>query len=194
MRIGPTRPLLLLALLLLVSVESVTQQQTNPYAPDAAEPGSVEAIARFTTESRFMSPWVAYVPASEKVTSPTKFLGHVVGAPGDLSNSTKVYGYMRELDRTSERVRAETIGKSEEGRDILLVAIADEEGLRELDKLKAATAALADPRKTTPLEAERIIATARPIYYFNAGLHSRKPAVRKWSWSLPTVSQCLTSR
>jgi hypothetical protein len=172
MRKPPTRPLLVLTLLLLVSVKSVTQQQSNPYAPDIAEPGSVEAIARFTTETRFLSPWVAYLPASEKVPSPTKYLGHVVGAPGELSNTTKVYGYMRELDRASERVRVETIGRSEEGRDILLVVIADEEGLQELDRLKAATAALADPRKTTPEQAERIIATARPIYYFNAGLHS----------------------
>jgi hypothetical protein len=172
MRKTPTRPLLLLTLFLLASVESVTQQQSKPYPPDIAEPGSVEAIARFTTETRFLSPWVAYVPASEKVPSPTKYLGHVVGAPGELSNTTKVYGYMRELDRASERVRVETIGRSEEGRDILLVAIADEEGLRELDRLKAATASLADPRNTTPHQAEGIIATARPIYYFNAGLHS----------------------
>jgi hypothetical protein len=79
---------------------------------------------------------------------------------------------MRELDKASPRVQVTTIGKTEEGRDILLVAIADEAGLRDLDKLKAATAALADPRKTTPEQAEQIIATARPIYYFNAGLHS----------------------
>lgn len=167
----PTRSTLLITLFFLFSSESA-QQQSNPYAPDVPEPGSVESIAQFTTEAKFLSPWVAYVPASAKVPSPTKYLGHVVGAPGELSNTTKVYGYMRELDRASDRVRVETIGRSEEGRDILLVAIADEEGLRELDELKAATAALADPRKTKPDEAERIIQSARPIYYFNAGLHS----------------------
>ncbi|HEX7174123.1 MAG TPA: M14 family zinc carboxypeptidase, partial [Pyrinomonadaceae bacterium] len=171
MRTTLTRSLLLLTFLL-SAIQLDAHAQLNPYAPDTAEPGSVEAIARFTTEPRFLSPWVAYVPESARVPSPTKFLGHVVGAPGELSNTSKVYGYMRELDRASERVRVETIGKSEEGRDILLVAIADEEGLRELDRLKAATAALADPRKTTPEQAERIIETARPIYYFNAGLHS----------------------
>ena len=30
--------------------------------PDTAEPGSVEAIAQSTTDPRFVSPWVAYVP------------------------------------------------------------------------------------------------------------------------------------
>ncbi len=141
-------------------------------APDAAEPGSIEAIAKFTTEPRFLSSWVAYVPASATVPSPTKFLGHVAGAEGELSRTTQIYGYFRELAKATPRVRVEVIGKSEEGRDILLVAIADEEGIRNLDRLKAATAALADPRTTSPEAAEKIIATARPIYYFNAGLHS----------------------
>jgi Zinc carboxypeptidase len=144
----------------------------GPYAPDLPEAGSVEAIARDTTEPRFGNPWVAYVPASPTATSPTRYLGHVAGKAGELSRTEKIYGYFRELAKTSPRVRVETIGKSEEGREILLVAVADEDGIRNLDRWKAATAALADPRTTSPEAAEKIIATARPIYYFNAGLHS----------------------
>ena len=52
------------------------------------------------------------------------------------------------------------------------MAIADEAGIRDLARLKAATASLADPRRTNPEEAERIIAGARPIYYFNCSLHA----------------------
>ncbi|MBE3098407.1 MAG: hypothetical protein IMZ44_14940, partial [Planctomycetes bacterium] len=144
----------------------------NPFAPDTPEPGSVEAIAKYTTEPRFGNQWVAYLPDSATVPSPTKFLGHVVGAPGELSSTTKIYGYFRALSGATPRVRVEVIGRSDEGRDILLVAVADEEGIRNLAALKAATAALADPRKTSPEDAERLIASARPIYYFNAGLHS----------------------
>ncbi len=69
-------------------------------------------------------------------------------------------------------MHVETLGVSEEGRDIVLVAIADEPGIRDLDKLKAASAALADPRQTSPDMAEKIIATARPAYYFNCNLHA----------------------
>jgi hypothetical protein len=141
-------------------------------APDTAEPGSVEAIAKDTTDPKFSSSWVAYVPASMTVTSPTKYLGHIVGKAGELSRTEKIFGYFRELAKTSPRVHVDTLGKSEEGRDILLVAIADEDGIRNLDKFKAATAALADPRTTSPEAAEKILAAARPIYYFNAGLHS----------------------
>jgi hypothetical protein len=163
---------LFLILLFAALIVSAAAQVKNPYAPDTPEPGSVEAIAKFTTEARFGNPWVAYVPASDTVPSPTKYLGHVVGAEGELSSTAKIYGYFRKLAETSPRVRVQTFGRSEEGRDMLLVAIADEEGIRGLARLKAATAALADPRKTSPEAAEAIIASARPIYYFNAGLHS----------------------
>ena len=160
-------------LIVLLSMDAHGQSSaTNPHAPDTAEAGSVEAIAKYTTDPKFLSSWVAYVPASASVPSPTKYLGRLVGTPGELTRTAQIYGYMRELDKASPRVQVSTIGKTEEGREILLVAIADEAGLRDLDTLKAATAALADPRKTTPEQAEQIIDTARPIYYFNAGLHS----------------------
>ncbi|NDQ58838.1 MAG: hypothetical protein GZ088_17385 [Acidipila sp.] len=155
----------------LLQVCSVCAQAVNP-APDRPEAGSSEAIAQFTTETRFLSPWVAYVPASDTVPSPTKFLGHVVGAAGELTRPAKIEAYVRAVAAASPRVRVETIGQTEEGREIVLVVIADEAGIRDLARLKAATAALADPRRTSPEQAEALIATARPVYYFNCNLHA----------------------
>jgi hypothetical protein len=169
----PSKPAwLIFSFLCAALIVSAAAQDKNPYAPDTPEPGSVEAIAKLTTESRFGNPWVAYVPASDTVPSPTRYLGHIVGAEGELTSTAKIYGYFRKLAETSARVHVQVIGRSEEGRDILLAAIADEAGIRDLEKLKVATAALADPRKTSPEAAETLIVSARPIYYFNAGLHS----------------------
>jgi hypothetical protein len=145
----------------------------SPYAPDQPEPGSVEAIAAATTEPRFLSPWVAYVPESAAVPSPKDFLGHIAGAPGELSRTAQVFGYFRSLAAAApKRVHVETMGKSEEGRDMLLVAIGDEAALANLEGLREATAALADPRRCDTACAEKHIAAARPIYYLNGGLHS----------------------
>ena len=141
-------------------------------APDTAEPGSIEAIRAATTEARFLSPWVSYLPESAVVPSPLRFLGRIAGAPGELVNTSQAHAYCRALADASPRVRVIPMGKSEEGREILMVAIADEAGIRDLDRLKAQTAALADPRRTSPEEAETIVATARPLYYLNAVLHS----------------------
>ena len=143
-----------------------------PFPHDAPEPGSIEAISSATTEPQFLSPWVSYLPASASVPSPEKFYGRIMGAPGELVDSSKAFAYCSALAAASPRVRLFTIGKSEEGREILLLAIADEKGIANLDQLKDATAALADPRRTDPAAAEKLIASSRPIYYFNAALHS----------------------
>ena len=141
-------------------------------AADTPEPGSAEAIAAATTDPHYVSPWVSYVPQSSTVPSPEKFFGRIMGAPGELTGTEKTYAYARALAAASPRVRVFTIGRSEEGREIILIAIADEAGMRDLDRLKSATQALADPRRTDQAAAEKLIQTSRPIYYFNAALHS----------------------
>jgi len=152
--------------LALLAVSAIAQ------SPDIPEPGSVEAIAGATTDQHYVSPWVSFVPQSKAVPSPEKFLGRIMGAPGELLGTEKAYAYARAVAAASPRVRVFTIGHSEEGREILILAIADEAGIRDLDRLKAATAALADPRDTDEAAAEKLISTSRPIYYFNAALHS----------------------
>ncbi len=78
------KSLLLLTLLALAPRVSCAQSS----APDTPEPGSVEEIAQATTEARFLSPWVAYLPASAGVVSPRTFLHRIPGAAGELVNSS----------------------------------------------------------------------------------------------------------
>ena len=108
-------------LIILVGVAALSAITVEGGDPDIPEPGSIEAIAAATTEERFSSPWVSYVPESTTVPSPTDYLGHIVGAPGELSNTNRIYGYLRALAEASPRVRVETIGTTEEGRDIIAV-------------------------------------------------------------------------
>ncbi len=192
MRIAP------LALLPLIALGPRLLEAQQTFAPDTPEPGSVEEIARATTEARFLSPWVAYLPVSASVVSPRAFLHRIPGAPGELVDSAQAYAYCRALAGSSPRVRLFTIGRSEEGRDIMLLAIADEGGIRELERLKAATAALADPRRTDLAAAAQLVSTARPIYYINAGLHSDETgsseAVLELAYRLAVSEQPLIRR
>lgn len=142
------------------------------YAPDRPEAGSVEAIRRFTTDPRFLPETVAYVPDSDTVPSPTEVLGHLAGAPDELSRTADVHGYFRRLDEASDRVRLEKIGTSEEGRDILLALISEPETLANLERHKDITARLADPRRTPREEADRLAAEGKVFYYLMGGLHS----------------------
>src|SRR5476649_2092031 len=162
------------ALVLMLSLQTLTAapfpQATA--APDIPEPGSIEAIAAATGDPRFMSPLVSYLPQVAGVPSPLSFFKRIMGAPGELVNTAKASDYCRALAAASSRVRLFTIGRSEEGRDIVMLAIADEAGIRDLDRLKSVVDALADPRVIDQAAAEKLISTVRPIYYFNAALHS----------------------
>src|SRR6202167_2866045 len=124
--------------LILVTLMALTARllPAQSVAPDTAEPGSTEEIAQATTEARFLSPWVSYLPASSSVVSPRTFLHRIPGAPGELVNSATAYAYCRALSASSPRVRLFTLGRSEEGRDIVLLAISDEEGIGEIECLK----------------------------------------------------------
>jgi hypothetical protein len=144
----------------------------NPFAPDVPEPGSVQKIKQYTTDAKYLPISVSYVPESKAVPSPEEVIGHIAGAAGELSDTATVIKYFRALDAASDRVEVRTLGRSEEGREIILAAIGDAAVLKQLDRYRADTAALADPRATDRAAMERIVARARPVYYINGGLHS----------------------
>ena len=158
-----------LAMLLLVAAAAAPAANLPG---DTPEPGSAEAIAGATTDPSYLSPWVVSLPDSATVPSPRKFYNRIMGAPGELVDSAQAYAYLRALAAASPRVRVFTIGRTEEGREIVMLAIADEAGIRDLERLRAATAALADPRRTDPEAAAKLVAEARPIYYLNAAIHA----------------------
>ena len=152
------------ALTLLFSSVTAAQQAVDQAYTDQAR--KVLQDSRITTEL------VDYLPASDTVPSPLKVLGHIIGEPGVLDRTTDIYKYFDALAAASPRVKVWRIGKTEEGRDMIMVAIADEATIKDLDKYRDMAAALGDPRKTTPEQAQQLIKTAKPIYYITSGIHS----------------------
>jgi hypothetical protein len=148
------RTLVILVLVLVLVLVTMSWAQ----APDTPEPGSKDAVTEATTEERFVSPWVSTIPEHPTIPSPTDHLGHIAGAPGELTNTETIYAYYRTLAETSDRVRVEVIGRTEEGRDILLVIAGDAESLARLDEAREAMAVLADPRRSDEAAMEKIAA------------------------------------
>jgi hypothetical protein len=144
---------------------------------DANQPVDEEytkKIREYTTEPFFNSPLTDYLPASKTVPTPKAVLGDVSGAPGILPYSYEVYKYMRMLEAASPRVKVFSIGKTEEGREMIAVAVASERLIAQLDQNRDRLAQLADPRKIKFDEAtaDRLIAASTPIYYITGTIHS----------------------
>ncbi|MBI4502593.1 MAG: peptidase [Gemmatimonadetes bacterium] len=143
--------------------------QFQAQSPDTAYQ---RAIREATSDPRFLPASTASVPASATIPSPLKYFGSIAGAPGVMHRSGELYGYFRALAAATPRVRVETVGRTEEGREIILVTVADEGTIRNLDAVKRATATLADPRGTTRADLDHLLSGAKPIYYLQGGLHS----------------------
>ncbi len=166
-----------LALVALSTSAATDPNGSITYARDPAQPidqAYTAQIREFTTEPSFNSPLTDYLPASSSVPTPEKVLGHIAGAPNYLPYSADVYRYFRALAAASPRVKVFSIGKTEEGREMIAVAVADENLLANLDANKARLAQLADPRTIhmDDATADRLIAQSTPVYYITGTIHS----------------------
>src|SRR5579875_1621495 len=170
-----------LAFTLLVSAVCASALAQTPlsaqYARDPKQPVDqpyTDHIRQYTTEPRFNSPLTDYLPASKTVPTPEEVLGDVSGAPNMLPYAEDVYKYFRLLAASTPRVKVFTIGHTEEGREMIAAAIADESLMSQLDANKSRLAQLADPRKLgmDDTRAAAIIRQTTPVYYITGTIHS----------------------
>ncbi len=78
------------------------------------------------------------------------------------------------LEAASPRVKVFSIGKTEEGREMIAVAVASEKLIAQLDQNRDRLTKLADPRTIhfDDAEADRLVAASTPIYYITGTIHS----------------------
>src|SRR5881394_4451719 len=129
-------------------------------------------IRELTTEPRFNTELTDHLPADSKVPTPLKVLGYVPGTVGRLSYVADITRYFRALDEASPRVKVFDLGTSDEGRPMIIAAIADSATIARLESYRAITAALADPRALSPDSALRLIAAGKPLYWLSGSIHS----------------------
>jgi Zinc carboxypeptidase len=167
---------------------SVSAQQPKPSPPptpytqgfvrDPKIPIDQEYTAKikeYTTQPFFLSPLVDYLPASKTVPTPKAVIGDIAGAPGKLPYAEEVYQYMRMLEQAApQRVKVYSIGKTEEGREMIAVAISSDANMAKLEENRARLAKLGDPRTISldDAQAETLVQQSTPIYYITGTIHS----------------------
>jgi Zinc carboxypeptidase len=140
----------------------------------AADEEYTKKIKEYTTQPFFTSPLVDYLPASKTVPTPKAVLGDVAGAPGKLPYAEEVYQYMRMLEKASPRVKVYSIGKTEEGREMIAVAVSSDANMAKLQQNSDRLARLGDPRTINmdDAQAEKLLDGAVPVYYITGTIHS----------------------
>ena len=131
-----------------------------------------KSVKEWTTQPYFISPLVDHLPRVPGVPMPKDVLGYHIGAPAKLTYYADIVKYYRALEKASPRVRVETIGKSDEDRELVVVWVSSDDNIKNLQKNRDSLAKIADPRGLSPAQITQLIATTKPHYHLMGGLHS----------------------
>ena len=168
------RALVLLAATLLAAPVTAQQAVTETRDPrQQQDPDFAKSFAQWTTEPRYGSPLVDHLPRVAGIPTPKDILGYHIGRPKTLTYYADALKYYRALEKAAPgKVKIETIGKSDEDRELVIVWISSEANMRNLDRNKANLARIADPRGLSEAQANQLIASTKPHYHLMGGLHS----------------------
>lgn len=152
-------------------------QRARPAAAGAQATTNDEDFATFvrqaTTKPEFLSPLVDHLPRRAGVPTPKEILGYHIGTEKKLTYTADQFRFFRTLEKALPgRVKTFTVGKTEEGRDIVVAFISSEANIKNLEVNRQNMKRLADPRGLTEAEAQKIVAATKPHYHITAGLHS----------------------
>jgi hypothetical protein len=162
----------LLVVCLLATLISPVAAQSKKAAPQKIDEEYTQTIKQNLQDPRITTELVDHLPASDTVPTPLKFLGRAVGTPGELTYAKDIHRYYEALANASPRAKFWKIGTTEEGRDIVMLAIADEATIKSLEKYRDMLGELTDPRRTNEARAQQLLHTAKPIYWAISGMHS----------------------
>ena len=95
-----------------------------------------------------------------------------MGAPQKLTYYADMLKFYRALAAATPRVKVETIGKSDEGRELVVVWVSSDQNMKALQLNRDNLAKLADPRGLSEDQVRRLIAATKPNYHVIGGLHS----------------------
>jgi hypothetical protein len=130
-------------------------------------------IPAFAGAPRLQGREQSSAPKVKGVVVPRDVLGFTPGEDRKLASWTQMTEYFKQLDRSSDRVTVQEIGKTTLDRAFLLAVISSPSNLSRLDRFKEIQRKLADPRAiANDAEAERLIAEGKTIVLITCGIHS----------------------
>ncbi|WP_353266955.1 M14 family zinc carboxypeptidase [Gemmatimonas sp.] len=161
--------------LLLAGPASLHAQQLTLDTRDPAQkqdPTFDQSIKEWLANSKHSSPLVDHLPLVPGIPTPRDVLGYHVGAPRILTYYDKQLAYYRALEKVTPRVKVETIGRSDEGRELVVVWISSEANMQKVAQNRANLKRIADPRGMTEAQVKTLLAQTKPHYHLMGGLHS----------------------
>ncbi|MBL0171433.1 MAG: hypothetical protein IPP90_11995 [Gemmatimonadaceae bacterium] len=174
---GPSRfrrlAVAVVALGLLPSLATAQQMTADTRDPNQKQDESfAKSYKEWLVNPTHGSPLVDHLPVVAGIPSPKDVLGYHIGAPRKLTYYADQLKYYRALAAATPRVKVETIGRSDEGRELVVVWVTSDANMKTLAQNRQKLAKIADPRGLSASQIKELIETARPHYHLMGGLHS----------------------
>ncbi|MGE5199226.1 MAG: M14 metallopeptidase family protein [Rhodospirillaceae bacterium] len=115
------------------------------------------------------------VQTQSKITPPQFSVGGKTYTAGDdyfLANYTQLQEYFAKVDQESDRFKVVEIGKTAEGRPMIMAIITSPENHKNLARYKAIANRLARAEGLTDDEARKLAAEGKAVVWIDAGLHA----------------------
>ena len=105
------------------------------------------------------------------IPTPREHLGFTVGADRTLADWGQITGYFQRLAAASPAVHLDTLGLTTNGQPFIVAIVSSPANIARLPEIRAAQALLADPRRLTPDEERRLIATQPTVVFISNNIH-----------------------
>jgi hypothetical protein len=118
------------------------------------------------------------------VPTPSDVTGLPIGADRTLADWPQILRYFVTLAQQSPSVKLDTIGRSTQGKPMIVAAISTPENIRRLDAILAAQRRLADPRRLSTAAEDSLAAATPVVIWINCNLHSSEIASSQMAMEL----------
>ncbi len=110
--------------------------------------------------------------SAPKITTPKEALGFNLGDDYQVANYTQLEAYWKKLAAESPRMKLQSIGKTEEGRDQWMAIITSPENMKKLARYKEIAGKLAHAEGVSEQEARALAKEGKAIVWIDGGLHA----------------------
>ncbi|MGH7719566.1 MAG: M14 family metallopeptidase, partial [Gemmatimonadaceae bacterium] len=121
---------------------------------------------------------------AQQIPAPRDALGFEVGADRRLADWGQIVGYLGRLAEASPAVRLDTLGASTLGKPFVMAAISTPENIGRLREIRNAQALLADPRRLSPQEERRLVASQPAVLLISCNIHATEIASAQMAMEL----------
>jgi len=119
-----------------------------------------------------------------QIPKPEEDLGFKVGADRKVADMHQIISYFQKLAKASERILLKEVGRTTMGNPFIVAIITSPENHRKLEKFRQYQQLLADPRRISDKESEKIISEGKAVVMINCSIHASEIGASQMSMEL----------